>query len=138
MLCPIGREPLIIVEVEHVELDMCADGHGLWFDTDELRQLFEVTGVPAELHDLEKRLERMKHPRGVKKRRCPRCNAKMWQVAAPGPDERIILDACPFDHGLWFDQGELEAILATQFGEDDEALQNVKGYLGGFVEPPDE
>lgn len=133
MLCPVCQEQLVILEVEGVELDMCYERHGMWFDHDELRQLFLGTSAPETLRDLEQRLEKLPHK--GEKRRCPRCRMKMWQVAAPGDGERVILDACPMNHGIWFDQGELEAILDTQFTGDDDELRAIKDHLGLFTKP---
>ncbi len=135
MLCPANGEPLVIIEVEDVELDVCPEGHGIWFDADELRMLFLKAGVRNELHALDKKLERMKKGGGPK-RRCPRCSRKMWHVRSPGKGEHVILDACPDDHGLWFDHGELEEILRSHL-VDDEALDRVRDYLGAFISKGD-
>lgn len=136
MICPICKEMLVILEVQGVELDMCHDGHGMWFDRDELRQLFLGTAAPENLLELEERLERLPHrEKGVKPRKCPRCMRKMWHVAQPGDGERIILDACPEGDGLWFDQGELEAILETNFSGTDDELAAIKDHLGLFTRP---
>ncbi len=131
MICPDCEERLVIVEVNGVELDMCYQNHGMWFDKDELRQLFLGTMAPETLTDLESRLERLPHKGGLK-RRCPRCRAKMWHVVEPQGGD-VILDACPHDHGLWFDKGELEAILDSHLGAADDELQSVKEHLGLFT-----
>ena len=131
MLSPVTGAPLVIIEVEGIELDVCPEGTGIWFDADELRMLFLKAGVREELHALDQKLERLKKVKGPK-RRCPRCGRKMWKVAAPGKSEHVILDACPDDHGLWFDPGELEEMLRSHFVED-EALDRVRDYLGAFI-----
>lgn len=136
MRCPVSGEDLIIVEFEGVELDVSPGGHGLWFDRDELQQLFDATGVPEGLHDLEERLQRLPHPKEHgHRRRCPRCHARMWHVQAPGHPDPVVLDACPHEHGLWFDKGELEQILASELDEQDKALAKVREFLGAFAEP---
>ena len=134
MKSPVTGEDLIIVEVDGVELDVCPDGSGIWFDADELRQLFLVVEAPERFHDLEQRLEKLPRREGPT-RRCPRCNRKMWHVATPGEGGRVVLDACPKDHGLWFDPGELEAIMAAELGDDDSALARVRTHLGAFLGP---
>lgn len=133
MLCPACRDPLVILEVEGVELDMCVQRHGLWFDAQELGQLFEICDVPEELRDLESRLEVL--PQKGARRLCPRCRARMRLVRAPNAPDTPILDQCPQGHGLWFDRGELEALLASLLGDEDEALKHVRTFLGTFVEP---
>ena len=133
MQCPVCRLEQVIVEFEGVELDLCIDGCGIWFDKDELQQLFDVAGIPQALHDLEERLTFLPRGAGGPERRCPRCRGKMRHVAAPGSASDIILDRCRRGHGLWFDKGELEEILSLELEEGDEALANVRHFLGGFT-----
>lgn len=138
MLCPECRKPLVIVECEHVELDACFQEHGLWFDTDELQQLFELAGAPEALHDLEARLEKLPAHRHGPRRRCPRCRARMRHVGAPGGEHAVILDRCPRGCGLWFDEGELHEVLTAGAVPGDPALETLRGYLGVFVAPRQE
>ena len=133
MKCPACKIDLVIVEYHGVELDICIDGHGLWFDNDELQQLFEVAGAPEMHHDLENRLIFLPKGQHGPERRCPRCHGKMRHVTAPGDTEDVILDRCRRGHGLWFDKGELEEILLTILDADDAALAAVKEFLADFV-----
>ena len=134
MLCPQCRQSLVIVECDHVELDVCFDGHGIWFDADELRQLFELAGAVENGLGLEARFAHLPAHAGSK-RRCPRCRGRMRHVEAPGSSEQVILDECPKGHGLWFDDGELHEVLSSELDEGDEALGTIKQYLGSFCEP---
>jgi Zn-finger nucleic acid-binding protein len=134
MQCPVCRQDQLIVEYQGIELDMCADGCGTWFDADELRQLFEAAGAPALLHDLEEHLQEMPPGDGGPTRRCPRCNGRMLHVRAPGASGDVILDRCRRGHGLWFDRGELEDVLSLQVEEDDAALAKVREFLGRFAD----
>ena len=122
---------MVIVEFDAVELDTCPDCRGLWFDAQELRQLFELSGTPEHLHDLENHLQRLTGPRS--QRACPRCRGRLIQVRVPSADCELILDECRRGHGLWFDQGELETLLQSLLGEESPALKKVHGYLGQFV-----
>ena len=133
MQCPVCKLDQVIVEYEGVELDVCLDGCGLWFDADELRQLFEAAGAAALLHDLEQRLEAL--PRGDHGpvRKCPRCDGRMRHVRAPGGSGDVVLDRCRRGHGLWFDRGELEDVLSASQGEGEDALTKVGKFLGRFV-----
>jgi Zn-finger nucleic acid-binding protein len=133
MHCPACQTDLVIVEYRNVELDVCIEGCGLWFDNDELRQLFEVAEAPEMLHDLENRLVFLPAGKGGVQRRCPRCRGKMRHVSAPGDIEDVILDRCPRGHGLWFDKGELEEILTAALDHEDAALSTVKTFLADFV-----
>ena len=78
---------MVIVEFQNIELDTCLDCHGLWFDAQELGQLFELAGVPERYHDLESQVDRLPHvgPR----RRCPRCRRQLESVRAPSTERRI-------------------------------------------------
>ncbi len=133
MQCPACHQDQVIVEYEGVELDLCIDGHGIWFDKDELRQLFDVAGFPELLHDLEERLTFLPRGKHGPERRCPRCRGKMRHVAAPGHSGDVILDRCRRGHGLWFDNGELEEVLSLELDEGDMALAKVRQFLGGYT-----
>ena len=109
MQCPQCKQPLVIVECDHVELDVCFDGHGIWFDADELRQLFELAGARERDSGMEARFDHLSAHSGPK-RRCPRCRGRMRHVEAPGASEGVILDECPKGQGLWFDDGELHEV----------------------------
>ena len=142
MKCPVCRQDLVIVEWNDVELDLCIDGHGIWFDADELQQLFargdgDMTATSSALHAFEQRLLQLpagEHPA----RRCPRCDAWMRHVAPPVDDDGpapVVLDACPHEHGLWFDDGELETVLSSRAVDDIEGLDTVREFLRGFNRP---
>jgi Zn-finger nucleic acid-binding protein len=45
----------------------------------------------------------------------------------------LILDECPRGDGLWFDKGELGALLKALLGDNAQALTNVRAYLGEFM-----
>lgn len=125
---------MLIVECDHVELDVCFHGHGIWFDADELRQLFELAGAEEGYSGLEDRLIHLPSAK-ERKKRCPRCRARMRHVEAPASSGHVVLDRCPGGHGLWFDDGELHDVLTAELEEGDEALATIKRYLGSFCEP---
>ena len=124
---------LVILEVEDVELDVCVQKHGIWFDVQELGQLFCKLGVPDDLQDLEHRLEKLPH--AGPRRHCPRCKRRMEPVRAPMAPDTLILDRCPDGDGLWFDRGELEALLECLLEESDEELRMLRAYLGHVAAP---
>jgi Zn-finger nucleic acid-binding protein len=135
MRCPVCRVQQVIVELEGVELDACASCGGLWFDAQEVSQLFRAVGLPAERSDLDARLRELSVRRPGRRRRCPRCERRMRQVEAPGPSDAVILDRCPAGHGLFFDHGELAALLHAEIGGDEPALLRVRQFLGAFAAP---
>lgn len=135
MLCPTCRQPQLIVEFEGVELDLCLDGHGCWFDDQELRILLEELDAPAALAAFESRLRKVTAPDQGPRRPCPRCDAKMDHVQAPAGedyDAGPILDRCPHGHGIWFDQGELEQALTIGSSVDDPEFERIRAHLSAF------
>ncbi len=43
---------------------------------------------------------------------------QLESVRAPSVSGELILDECPRGDGLWFDRGELEALLEALLGDD--------------------
>jgi Zn-finger nucleic acid-binding protein len=124
MECPACREPLIVAEREGIELDVCPWCHGLWFDTGELALLAEKLGRALRMPD------GMLEPAVTteKSRACPRCDKAMEKVYL-GTSPRMLLDRCA-GHGLWFDRGELGALmrqLAPTPGSHPEAVVRFMG-----------
>ena len=133
MQCPECHEPMIIVETDGVELDVCAERHGSWFDAQELRQLFLGAGMEERLAGFTEQLATL--PSSAAGRRCPRCRSRMQQVALTD-GEGPILDRCPNGDGLWLDRGELRALLAA-IGKSATDFGPVTAYLEDFVSAMD-
>ena len=131
MLCPVCHEAMIVVEFANIELDTCVSCRGLWFDAQELGQLFELAGVPERVCELAPQIDRLSH--AGPRRKCPRCRGKLEPVRGPSVSGDLILDECPRGDGLWFDKGELESLLQALLGDDTRALEHVRGYLGEFM-----
>ncbi len=113
-MCPHCGEPLVAFELSGVEIDHCMSCRGTWLDSGELELIGELSGAaPGALRSA---LAEAKHRRGGR-RRCPRCTARMEPIEV-GCDAPIELDRCPRGDGLWFDQGELFAVMRN--AEDDE------------------
>ena len=105
MICPACREEMIVVEYNKIELDICAQCDGLWFDADELGLLLET--LHLDLDELGRPAARKTAEAA---RKCPYCRKKMQKtVLGPGPG--VMIDRCSRGHGLWFDGGELDAIV---------------------------
>lgn len=103
MICPACNEVMIVVEYKKIELDVCTSCDGIWFDQNELELLLGTYNI--KLEGLGTKLGKSSEIH----RRCPHCNAKM-EKRAIGP-ANVTIDACPKNHGLWFDKGELEQII---------------------------
>lgn len=134
-MCPNCREPLIVVELEGVELDRCVACRGTWLDAGELEQLVEWAGlapgrVSAALRGAGS------GTRG--QRRCPRCRRKM-RVVSIGDQPRVQVDRCPVGHGLWFDAGEIRAtVQAFSDGEEGALAQHLADVLAHDLAPKSE
>ena len=122
-MCPACKEAMIVVEFEGVEVDHCVKCHGVWLDTGELELITALAGGQAG--PLENALRDVSGAnRG--KRRCPRCPRKM-RVLSVGVEPAVKLDCCPAGHGLWFDAGELAAVIQGAGGA---ANAHVADFLG--------
>ncbi|MBP6978836.1 MAG: zf-TFIIB domain-containing protein [Bacteroidales bacterium] len=109
MKCPHCKLPMIVLELNKVEVDYCTECSGFWLDTGEMELLLESTvkkdlpmvSLRIDLHSTEKKL------------RCPICRRKM-QKALAGLNSDILIDKCHRGHGLWFDRGELQRIVEQE------------------------
>ncbi|MEJ2494849.1 MAG: zf-TFIIB domain-containing protein [Ignavibacteriaceae bacterium] len=41
MICPVSNEPMIVLELNEIEIDYCPDCKGIWLDGGELELLIE-------------------------------------------------------------------------------------------------
>ncbi len=115
-VCPKCDTGLLLARIGGVEVDYCDRCRGVWLDAGELEQL-AGTALP------EFQQQTGVVPPG-KKHLCPRCDAPMPEIRAPG---NLTLDKCPRGHGLWFDADELQQLLATAHGAPLKELFNPGG-----------
>ena len=106
MDCPVDKNPMIILELNEVEIDYCPSCSGIWLDAGELEILFENQAerekiISSFLVDMENTEKQFK---------CPICRRKMDKIFV-GEKKELLIDKCPNDDGLWFDRGELKAVL---------------------------
>jgi Zn-finger nucleic acid-binding protein len=89
-----------------LELDVCEDCGGIWFDQGELARIdkivephfIEIRRIPGQKQQLEAMY-------------CPYCyDHPLMQKAEHPRDKKVILDYCDDCKGIWLDKGELEAI----------------------------
>ena len=106
MKCPVCEVPTYVVEYEKIELDLCPDCRGLWFDHGELELLLGHDPV----NDLSETATE------EDSRDCPLCRHTLMKVNI-GPSRRVMVDTCPEGCGVWFDKNEL-ADLAGHLAED--------------------
>jgi Zn-finger nucleic acid-binding protein len=106
--CPVCSQPLIILELNEIEIDYCTNCFGIWLDEGELELMIGNSGQKETLlHSFKPA-----HKSSEKKIKCPVCGKKMDKIGC-GKDGEIILDKCRKHHGLWFNKGELEKVVES-------------------------
>jgi Zn-finger nucleic acid-binding protein len=114
---------MIVLEVDQVEVDHCVGCGGTWLDAGELELLLDgatnrdevIASLPAA---------------GGREvlRRCPMCEKPMEKVRCN--DE--LLDRCVRGDGLWFDAGELRAVIrAGAFAGENRIYELLNDVFGG-------
>ena len=106
MKCPVCKEPMIVLELNEVEIDYCSSCGGIWLDAGELGLLIE------DQIEKEKLLSSFYSDAGHTERsyKCPICSKKMNKVYV-GENKEVLIDKCPDSDGLWFDKGELKDVI---------------------------
>lgn len=118
MDCPVCKEPMIVLELDEVEIDHCISCGGIWLDAGELELLLDDS---AEKDKLLSSFEVNKHTK-EKARKCPICLKRMVKVLC-GVDKGVLIDKCRRNDGLWFDKGELEEMIKVgSFDKDNKVL----------------
>jgi hypothetical protein len=112
MKSPVSNEPMLVLELEGIEIDYCPLTHGIWLDAGELEELYHDRQRADELVASLKVDESSRE----KKVRCPICNKKMEKVLV---NDSVVIDRCIKGHGLWFDEGELLQVLQMEDTEGD-------------------
>jgi len=125
MRCVACKEPMVVLEVDHVEIDHCLECGGVWLDAGELEMLLDTPGRVPEL--LRAALEPTQEAgRGL---RCPICGRIMKKFRA-GSDQSVEIDLCAADHGLWFERGELEQLIVVLSNRADRIVELLRGAFG--------
>ncbi|MCK9611821.1 MAG: zf-TFIIB domain-containing protein [Bacteroidales bacterium] len=106
MDCPVCKKPMLVLELHQIEIDHCQGCGGIWLDEGELELLLGNASEKEKL--LESFSADFKNPE--KKRRCPVCSKKMNKVLV-GRNNKVLLDKCKKNHGLWFDERELHEVI---------------------------
>jgi Zn-finger nucleic acid-binding protein len=112
MDCVSCKEPMVVLEVDQVEIDHCVNCGGVWLDAGELELLLE------EADAAQRTLEGTSTNAAVHQgsRKCPICRKTMEELTI-GDSTRITIDRCRQGHGIWFDKGELQGVMRI-FGGD--------------------
>ena len=112
MKCPRDGTLLARLDVDDVAIDKCHKCDGIWLDYGELKQL-RSTGKQEVEEDLEQTYgdpeTEQEELEGFM--RCPCCEKTGLvgrQISYYLP---VKVDVCPSCHGIWLDDGELDALL---------------------------
>lgn len=126
MFCPDCKKSMMILEYEDVEVDFCPHCKGCWLDEGEIEQI--LAGRDEALRFVD--------GAGGRKggRRCPRCTEKLRVSSLPGGGPEV--DVCPAACGVWFDQGELRAVVRAHApeGEASEVVRTLTEMFGTMEE----
>ena len=124
MKCPVCKEPMVVLELNEVEIDYCPSCSGIWLDGGELELLIE------DENEREKILSSFltESNNQEKPYKCPICSKKMDKVQV-GEKKEILIDKCPVNDGLWFDKGELKGVIQLAKGEN-KVLEHLNDLFG--------
>ena len=106
MICPVCENPMVVLELDQIEIDHCLHCGGIWLDAGELELLLDTDEDRERLKSFLIEDDSVKE----KKYPCPICNKKMTKVFV-GEEKKILIDKCKKNHGLWLDKGELEDVI---------------------------
>ncbi|MBD3216702.1 MAG: hypothetical protein GF310_00405 [candidate division Zixibacteria bacterium] len=127
MNCVSCDEPMIVLEVDEVEIDYCLECGGIWLDSGELGILLgdeeKVQHVIKDAVPAPKKTETF--------RKCPICLKKMDEIEIGKDEDKIYIDRCKQSHGHWFDKGELREVLDfMDHGESAKVVKLLKETFG--------
>jgi len=125
--CPVCKNPMIVLELQEVEVDYCTDCSGIWLDAGELELLL------GDSQRAEQLLQSFKidSTRTEKPRKCPICLKKMKKIIVGLSTAPLLIDKCARGDGLWFDKGELQDILKTAQLDEDSKIQKLLADMFG-------
>jgi len=129
MQCPACGTEMFVLEFELVEIDFCPECKGVWLDSGELELVGDRAGVLLVPLGEALASQEGRAPSGGAKRHCPVCGKRMLEVTTDG-EPAIVLDRCTHGHGLWFDCGELGAVVDAAGADEDNVLARFFAELG--------
>jgi len=130
MICPVCKEPMVVLELDQVEIDYCANCCGIWLDSGELELLLESKT------EREKLMASFKEDTASKEKSysCPICGKRMSKILV-GDNEQVLVDKCRNDHGIWFDKGELNSVIENASeNKESKVINHLKQMFKSFIE----
>ena len=107
MECAQCGTSLVEAVLDRVTVHDCPDGHGTWFERDELRRAKDNADRDIRWLDFDVFSTAAAPSAGSKP--CPSCGEPMNQAAYP--HSKVSIDVCVKDHGVWLDKGEFATIV---------------------------
>ncbi len=114
ILCPICKIPLNRIVYKRLEIDVCFQCKGVWFDKDEIWSFLwqygdKESGISEKFYQDEAQdINKVKN--------CPRCDIPMGARSWEYLDRIAILDLCPKCKGVWADRGEVFQLASRREG----------------------
>lgn len=128
-LCPACHVPMNRTQFLGVDLDVCGECAGIWFDDGELRSL--AAAAPQALGILDEQhvplLEVLNLPENTKK--CPRCQGHL-DAFRYGYDSDVRIDGCAKGHGVFVEDQELDGIMKAMDAPQRRRLDTVVASRG--------
>ncbi len=107
--CPGCQSAMRVLKLDEAEVDYCTFCGGAWFDPGEVAA---VVGHPLETT-----------PSGLGTlRKCARCQETMVSATLGA----VAVEQCPDCHGVFLDQGEIDAVAKRNLGLGAKAVQTTK------------
>ena len=130
MDCPKCKVELEVKQAEALplEIDVCPECEGIWFDKKELEKMMPIARKKLQLHWKAVKQDYL----------CPRCRVELYEFQYP--QTNVYVDMCRKCKGLWLDGNEFEAIAQArqtlrQAGRlhDDDPHQSLSGSIKQFM-----
>ena len=127
MDCPACKNAMITLELAEVEVDYCTGCKGVWLDAGELEMLLGNDGKAKMLiSSFSKDTSGSEKPK-----QCPICDKKMEKIIVGQEKPTLLIDRCSKSDGLWFDNGELNNIIARAKLDEGNKIKKVLADMFG-------
>ncbi len=133
MDCPKCVGKLQKKQAEGIEIDVCFVCEGIWFDSNELKEILKRDSLNFKKIDLGreeldgKEAGELKEKLDNKTGRCPVCNKSKSLVKKKFKD--VNVDICPIGHGLWLDGGEIHELRKRGSVDFEDKANHIKDLL---------
>jgi hypothetical protein len=127
MDCPVCKNAMITLELTEVEVDYCTGCKGVWLDAGELEMLLGDDGKAKML--ISSFIKDMSC--SEKPKQCPICDKKMEKIIVGEKKPTLLIDRCSKGDGLWFDNGELNNIIARAKLDEGNKIKKVLADMFG-------